>query len=48
MMEASKLINRQTGLKFNVLDSVILRTGREAYRANIKVGNELRPSNQRS
>lgn len=39
MMEVSDLINRQTGLKFSISDSVVLRTGREAKRAYLKLGN---------
>lgn len=39
MMEVSDLINKQTGLKFSISDSVILRTGREAKRAYLKLGN---------
>jgi DNA-binding Lrp family transcriptional regulator len=38
MKDVSKLVNKQTGLKLSVLDSVILKTGREAYRASLKVG----------
>lgn len=39
MMEISDLINKQTGLNFSISDSVILRTGREAKRAYLKLGN---------
>jgi hypothetical protein len=39
MMEVSKVINKQTGLSFSVADSVVLRTGRIAKRASLKLGN---------
>lgn len=39
MMEVSELINKQTGLKFSISDSVVLRTGREAMRAHLKLGH---------
>ncbi len=38
-MEVSELISQKTGLNFSIADSVVLRTGRKAKRASLKLGS---------
>jgi hypothetical protein len=39
MLEVSELISQKTGLNFSIADSVVLRTGRKAKRATLKLGS---------